>query len=162
MDPSANNPASPAISPSDFDLMVRTVIGEAGNDPSAPGVAHVILNRLNSGNFGGNTVPQVVLAKGQFEPWATRGRELSNIPVNSQPYQDAAKVVSDAVSGRSPDPTGGATHFLNPSIVMQRRGGSLPSWAQAPIATIGNHSFYAPQGKVVDPMDAINKAISDN
>lgn len=84
------------------------------------------------------------------------------IKPTSTPYREAADIVDMAVAGDIPDPTGGATHFLNPAIVKQRRGGTLPNWAQQPIAEIGGHTFYAPLGRVagVDPLDAINRAIA--
>ena len=47
-----------------------------------------------------------------------------------------------------PDPTAGATHFLNPTIVRKRRGGSLPEWARGEGQPIGQHTFYAPNGGV--------------
>jgi hypothetical protein len=51
----------------------------------------------------------------------------------------------DAVlTGQRPDPTAGAMHFLNPAIVRQRRGGSLPSWARGEGQPIGRHTFYSP------------------
>ena len=49
--------------------MIRTIIGEAGSDPSAPGVAAVIANRMRQ---TGQSAGQIVLAPGQFEPWSTR------------------------------------------------------------------------------------------
>jgi spore germination cell wall hydrolase CwlJ-like protein len=150
------------LSARDKDLMVRTILGEAAQEGprGQAAVAHVILNRLSSGSYG-KTPADVVLAPNQFEPWSNRSKEILAIKPTSPAYQETADIVDMARSGDIPDPTGGATHFLNPDIVMQRRG-SLPSWAQQPITRIGNHTFFAPQGKVVDPMDAINKAISEN
>lgn len=150
------------LSPRDKDLMVRTILGEAAQEGprGQAAVAHVILNRLASGNYG-KTASDVVLAPNQFEPWSTRAKELSAIKPDSPAYRETSDIVDMARSGDIPDPTNGATHFLNPNIVMQRRG-SLPSWAQTPVAKIGNHTFFVPRGPVVDPMDAINKAISDN
>lgn len=138
--------------------MVRTILGEASHEglQGQAAVAHVILNRLSSGDYG-KSATDVVLAPHQFEPWSTRAKELMAIQPNSEAYRNASDIVDMALSGEVPDPTGGATHFLNPNIVMQRRG-ALPAWAKQPIATIGNHMFYAPQGRVVDPMDAINRA----
>ena len=46
-------------------------------------------------------------------------------------------------SGQTPNPTSGATHFLNPVIVRERRGGSLP-WARGEGRPIGRHTFYFP------------------
>ena len=141
--------------------MVRTILGEAASEgpQGEAAVAHVILNRVAAGTYG-KTAADVVMAPGQFEPWSTRSKELMAIQPTSPGYRDAADIVDMAIDGEVPDPTGGATHFLNPAIVRQRRGGSLPGWAQQPIATIGNHTFYAPQGRVEsDPMDAINRAL---
>jgi spore germination cell wall hydrolase CwlJ-like protein len=149
------------LSPRDKDLMVRTMLGEAANQgpQGEAAVAHVILNRLATGNYG-KTASDVVLAPHQFEPWSTRPGELMSIKPTSQAYRDTADIVDMVVNGDVPDPTAGATHFLNPDIVRQRRGGTLPDWAQQPIAKIGDHTFYAPYGRVVDPVDAINKALS--
>jgi len=49
-----------------------------------------------------------------------------------------------AFAGDMPDPTAGATHFLNPTVVRQRSGGSLPSWARGEGVSIGRHTFYSP------------------
>lgn len=154
----------------DRDLMIRTIIGEAGNQgpQGQAAVAHVILNRMAAGAYG-KTPADVVLAPNQFEPWSTRRSELLAIKPTSPAYQQASDIVDMVNSGEVPDPTGGATHFLQENIVRQRRGGTLPDWAQQPIAKIQDHTFYAPQGRVagvdklaagVDPLDAINRAIN--
>ena len=154
------------LSARDKDLMVRTILGEAAQEGprGQAAVAHVILNRTASGDYG-KTASDVVLAPHQFEPWSTRAGELAAIKPSSPAYRETSDIVDMVKSGDIPDPTNGATHFLNPDIVRQRRGGSLPDWAQKPIAQIGNHTFYAPQGAVtsnVDPLDAINRAIEGN
>ena len=133
--------------------MIRTIIGEAANESpeGQAAVAHVILNRVNSGNFGQNAT-RVVLAPGQFEPWQTRAGELLGINRNSQQYKNIGEIV-DAVAGGSPDLTGGATHFLNPTIVRQRYGG-LPDWARGQSLTIGGHNFYKPGDTSYDPSKA--------
>ena len=59
-------------------------------------------------------------------------------------YQAAARIADAVLTGEMPDPTAGATHFLNPTIVRQRRGGSLPSWARGEGQPIGKHTFYSP------------------
>ena len=63
---------------------------------------------------------------------------------NDPRYQDAARIADAVLSGDVPDPTEGATHFLNPDIVRKRRGGSLPAWARGEGQSIGRHTFYAP------------------
>lgn len=151
------------LSPRDRDLMIRTIIGEAGNQgpQGQAAVASVILNRVAAGKYG-KTASDVVLAPNQFEPWSTRKQELMGYKPESAAYKNVGDIVDMVASGDVPDQTNGATHFLNPQVVMQRRGGSLPGWASKPIATIGAHTFYAPDGAVagVDPLDAINRAIN--
>lgn len=151
------------LTPKDRDLMIRTILGEAANEGprGQAAVAHVILNRTAAGQYGA-TPSQVVLAPNQFEPWSTRSKELLSYKPTSPAYQQAGDIVDMVAAGDIPDPTNGATHFLNPEIVRARRGGSLPNWAGQPTAQIGGHTFYAPQGKVagVDPLDAINRAIN--
>jgi spore germination cell wall hydrolase CwlJ-like protein len=142
--------------------MIRTIIGEAGNQgpQGQAAVASVILNRVAAGKYG-KTASDVVLAPNQFEPWSTRRGELMGYKPDSATYKNVGDVVDMVASGDVPDQTNGATHFLNPNIVMQRRG-SLPDWAAKPVAKIGDHTFFAPQGAVagVDPLDAINRAIN--
>lgn len=147
------------VSDLERDLLIRTVIGEAANQPE-PGqraVAHVALNRVASGDYGGKTLGDVLLAKKQFEPWETRANELMAIPVASPVYQKTAALVDTVLSGESQDPTGGATYFLNPDIVRKRTG-ALPKWAQGPGQQIGQHVFFG--GKQVTQMQP--KSMSDD
>src|SRR5258707_7289238 len=145
----------PDISPQDRDMMVRTVIGEADDQPAVgqAGVAHVILNRLRDGRWG-DTPSSVVLARNQFEPWSTRARELTAIKPDSDRYRQVAGVVDDVLAGRTPDPTGGATHFLQPDIV-RRRGGSPPDLASRARLRIRAHLVYQP-----DPTPAAPDSLS--
>ncbi len=67
------------LSDSDYDLIARTMIGEAGDQGPAgqAAVAHVILNRINSGEFG-DTPAAVVLGRNQFSVW-NNPRAMSGI-----------------------------------------------------------------------------------
>lgn len=130
------------VSP-DEDAMVRTVAGEAGNEPlvGQQGVAAVIKNRAES---SGGSPRDVVFAPNQFEPWnggAARQR-LESMDTNSPQYQ---KILNDVVrpimSGEAQDPTGGATHFYAPKA-QAALGRSAPSWATGAPTVIGNHNFY--------------------
>lgn len=134
------------MDPRDRDLAIRTIIGEAANQPFAgqQAVGNVILNRVNSGRYGGS-ISDVVFAKNQFEPWMTRRNELMAITPDSPAYARAAQAFDAA---NSSDVTNGATHFLQPETVRQRRGGSLPSWAQGPALTIGAHAFFKPDNPI--------------
>jgi len=143
------------LSPQDRDYAIRTVLAEAGNQGvvGEAGVANVIKNRLASGKFGGN-VSSIVTAPYQFEPWLYAGKggktnDPTRFDQSSKEYQDAGKIV-DAVFSNSgaPDPTNGATHFINPNA-QTALGRSIPTWAQGtPLATIGGHQYFAPQGAV--------------
>ena len=127
------------VTPADRDAMIRTVIGEAGDqgDFGQAGVAHVIMNRA----IGSGASPtSVVMSPNQFEPWQTRAGELRAIPTGSDQYQAAGKVVDGVLSGDIPDPTAGATGFLNPDTVMARSG-RLPKWAVGNAVRIGAHVF---------------------
>ena len=143
--------------------MIRTVLGEAGNQEprGQAAVASVILNRVAAGKYG-KTPSDVVLSPHQFEPWSTRAKELQGYSPASAAYKNVGDIVDMVAAGDVPDQTNGATHFLNADIVQQRTGGKLPDWAAKPVAKIGAHTFYAPEGAVagVDPLDAINRAIN--
>lgn len=132
------------ISDHDRDMMIRTVMGVAGDqsDPAQSAYAHVILNRTKTGLWG-DSPSGVVLARNQFEPWSTRGKELRTIDAKSKDYQRTAAIVDAAVSGAVEDPTGGATHF--------DAGGKRPRGQQSPLRTaenivaIGDHKFGQPR-----------------
>ena len=131
------------MDPIDRDYMIRTIIGEAADQPDVgqAAVASVILNRARK---SGERPEAVVLAPHQFEPWDTRAAELRAISPKSPLYQKVGTIVDRVANGDIPDPTSGATHFLQKDIVLKRRGGTLPDWAQGPGMQIGAHTFYAP------------------
>jgi spore germination cell wall hydrolase CwlJ-like protein len=127
------------------DYLIRTIAFEAADEPEfgQVAVAYVVLNRKNSGRWGDN-IKAVVTHPGQFEPWMTRRKEIETLSQDDPRYRRAAIIADAVLSGRTPDPTAGATHFLNPTIVRERRGGSLPPWALGEGRPIGRHIFYAP------------------
>ena len=119
-------------------------MGEANGQPydGKVGVAATILNRLNAGGYG-KDIPGVVLKRSQYEPWTTRSQELMNYGPKTPGWTDAAQAVQDAIAGY--DPTGGATHFLNPKTVAQRGdpAGKPGGWASKlqNALQIGDHLF---------------------
>ena len=127
------------------DYLIRTIAFEAPRetDLGKAAVAHVILNRKKSGRWGDN-IMDVVTRPWQFEPWMTRRKEIEELSPNDRRYQKASRIADAVLAGHIPDPTAGATHFLNPTIVRQRHGGSLPSWANSEGLSIGRHTFYSP------------------
>jgi len=134
------------------DYLIRTIAFEAGgeNELGKVAVAHVVLNRVRSGKWG-NSVEDVVTSPWQFEPWMTRRKELKKLHPFDPRFRKAAEVADAVLAGEIPDPTAGATHFLNPVVVRQRRGGSLPLWARRKGQPIGRHVFYAPNDHDAEP-----------
>jgi hypothetical protein len=149
----AEAPAAPrpSLDPRSRDLAIRTVLGEAANEPEEgqAGVAAVIRNRVQAGRYGGADVPSVVLKPYAFEPWGNpeaRAGMMAHRPEDPK-YQQAGQIV-DRVFGEGYDPTGGATHFYSPTA-QAALGRQPPKWAQGQEPqNIGRHAFYAPEGRV--------------
>ena len=137
------------------DYLIRTIAFEASGETEVgkAAVAHVILNRKRSGNWGDN-IKEVVTHPWQFEPWMTKRKQMERLSPDDPRYREAALIADAVLAGQMADPTGGATHFLNPIIVRERRGGSLPSWARGKGQPIGRHTFYAPHEGVPTPKRA--------
>jgi hypothetical protein len=137
--------AIPDIDSEGRDYMIRTIAFEASGEPEKgmAAVAHVILNRQKTGRWG-TTIKDVVTHPWQFEPWMTKRKQMENLSPSDPRYRAAARVADAVLAGKTPDPTAGATHFLNPTIVRNRRGGSLPAWAHGEGQEIGQHTFYTP------------------
>jgi spore germination cell wall hydrolase CwlJ-like protein len=140
----------PNFDAEDRDYMIRTIAFESAGEPEQGkvAVAHVILNRIKHGGWG-DTIKDVVTSPWQFEPWMTKREEMEKLSANDPSYKDAAQIADAVLAGEVPDPTAGAMYFLNPTVVLERRGGSLPSWAQGEGQPIGNHTFYRPDEGVM-------------
>lgn len=134
------------LTPQEIDALVRTVVGEAGNQDAIgkAAVAAVALNRLSKGTYG-RTMADVLFAQNQFEPWARSPDKLLSYAPDSPQYRDAAEAVNAALEGF--DPTNGATHFYAPKAQAEL-GRPAPQWAQGKGQRIGDHVFYAPGGSV--------------
>jgi hypothetical protein len=130
------------LDPADRDMAIRTVLGEAGNQGplGQASVAHVIHNRMAVG-MGGTTPSQVVQAPHQFESWNTGNK----FDPGSKEYTAAGKIVDTVMAGGAPDPTFGATNFINKSL-QQSDGRTTPQWAKGPGLVIGDHMFYNADG----------------
>jgi conjugal transfer mating pair stabilization protein TraG len=148
------------LSQADREAMIRTVYGEASNQPplGQAGIAAVILNRIADGGYG-DGVQGVVHAPAagvnpargfkEFSPWNAPGVPESNpIAQNLSPddpnpllagaYRNIGDIVDKVYNGLIPDPTNGATHYYG---YMPRP----PKWA-APLAAqnrvkIGDQTF---------------------
>jgi spore germination cell wall hydrolase CwlJ-like protein len=154
----ADGQGIPHFDAEDRDYMIRTIAFEAASEPEEGkiAVAHVILNRIKSGGWG-DSIKAVVTSPWQFEPWMTKREEMEKLSPNDPSYKDAAQIADAVLVGKMPDPTEGAMYFLNPSVVRERRGGSLPSWAQGEGQAIGHHTFYRPDEDVMLEHAAISK-----
>ncbi len=128
------------------DYLIRTIAFEAPGEPDIgkAAVGHVILNRKKSQRWG-DTIKDVVMKLWQFEPWMTRRKEIEHLSPDDPRYRKAGRIADAVLSDDVPDPTAGATHFLNPRVVRKRRGGSLPAWARGERVSIGRHTFYSPE-----------------
>lgn len=130
---------------SDRDLMIRTVIGEAGGESPVgrQAVAHVIRNRVNSGDFG-DDISSVILAPKQFSVWNKgdkAGDYARRVSENSDLYQQTGEIVDGVMAGTLDDPTGGKVNYYNPSDASPKWG---PKLAEQGSTRIGNHLFVGP------------------
>ena len=144
------------IDPRSRDLVVRTIFGEAADKDEAgrAAVANVIRNRVASGRYG-QGAEGVINKRWAFEPWMrpeARQRML-DLREDDPNYQSIARIVDNIFSGVVQDQTQGATHFYSPrsqaALARQDRRKLVPDWARGqPLANIGGHLFYAPEGAV--------------
>ncbi len=111
-------------------------------------VAHVIVNRMNHGGFGGWSVYDVVTSPWQFSPWNRGFRQ----PVIANQWQqdrwdEAVEISTEVLSGASVDPTNGALYFHATYV--------HPRWARGARGRtrIGNHIFYQNAGgRPIEPV----------
>lgn len=145
--PPTASPALASVTPQDRDRLARMMVTEAGGEgpQGMAAVAHVALNRLNTGYGGAKSLSDVVDAPHQFEGMS---RAAS---VHPQDLARASAVAERVLSGQEPDPTNGAMQFLNPEL-QAKLGRAQPAWADGSGVRLGRHVFYggqagaAPQG----------------
>lgn len=138
-------PGNSPVSPDERDLAIRTIIGEAGQEPPVgqAAVASVIKNRLASGNYG-DSLKSVILAPKQFSVWNAgdpAGDLARKVSPDDPKYQQIGKIVDGVTSGQIPDPTNGAVNYYAPRGMP---GGRAPDWAgsMGQGQPIGNHIFF--------------------
>lgn len=99
-----------------IEIMGQAITTETKRPREMKAVAHVIVNRMGSGDFPG--IPSgVVLEPGAF----------SGMPTSRPPADTALVIAREALLEQSRDPTGGATHFYSP-VSMEPKW-SAPRWA---------------------------------
>ena len=124
-------------------LMVMTVAMEAEGESyrGKLAVAHVIMNRAYQKN---RNIIAVVFKPYAFSAWNTRGGRQRQIPgIADMIWDEAEKAAISAYYEIEPDPTYGATHYLNIPLTRRIRGGTLPKWVNKlkKTAVIGQHTF---------------------
>lgn len=133
--------AAPAnYSPQDREALAQMIATEALNQgqQGMAAAGYVAKNRAETGYGGAKSIYDAVHAPHQFEGMSRAGQ------VRPQDM-DAARAIADQVlSGALPDPTGGATNFINKEL-QTSRGGAIPTWAQGEGQQIGEHTFYGGQ-----------------
>lgn len=127
--------------PKDLDAIVRTVYGEARNEPpeGQSAVASVILNRSKK---AGRSPMDVVFEPNQFEPWnnpQTR-QKLEALTPDSPDYQAILRNIAPALQGQ--DITGGADHFYSPTA-QAALGRPPPKWDNGSGRDLGRHRFFS-------------------
>lgn len=142
-----------AVSPFDRDIAIRTIWGEARNqgDNGMAAVAHVMMNRLASGNYG-KSLSEIALAKNQFEPWgnAATKKAMEKLSPSSPEYKRIGSILDQVMTGHLPDITNGADMFYAPKA-QAAMGRKPPSWGTGtPIARVGDHDFFHSGGNPVD------------
>jgi len=139
-----------AVPQADMDAVVRTLWGEARGegDEGIQAAANVILNR---GEKEGRSLAEIVRAPKQFSAWndARTRPGMDALRADDPEYQRIAAIVDKVARGELPDNTGGATHYI--SFAGQKANGdAVPNWAKVkPTATVGNHTFFSPDGAPV-------------
>lgn len=140
------------LDPEARDMIIRTIIGEAGNQNPLgwTAVAHVIKNRADSGRWGKDrSISAVLDAPSQFaarDPRNPAYKLVTGADPKSPLYGRVGAVVDGVFTGSTPDPTKGANSYYS---------GAPPAWASnGPSTRIGAHTFvtnpdYAPVSPVV-------------
>jgi len=131
-------------SPGVVALLGALIAGEARGEPVAGqvAVAWVVRNRVaRGGRRWPSTYDAVMLQPWQFSTFnpiaGDQWDAARTIPARLAVTTDAHMLIARAVvAGILPDPTAGADHYFNPSLVM-------PSWSDSmtTTGTIGGHLF---------------------
>lgn len=128
------------VPPDALRCLALAVYFEAGSESRTgkEAVAHVVLNRAQHAGFPAGVCGVVQQGarqrRCQFGWYCDRH---GNQPTSAVMWQSAQEVASEALSGRSDDPTDGALYFA-PARTHR------PSWTQrlTQVARIGGHVFY--------------------
>ncbi len=116
----------------DVELLARVINAEAYDEPYEGKVAvgAVIMNRLRSPRFQGDTIREIIYAKGQF--MVVWNGLIDRLPMQA----DSRRAALDALRGK--DPSRGALYFAD--LTRARAKGF---WARLVVTVrIGSHTFF--------------------
>jgi len=138
------------LSEYDLHLMTLTIAGEArGEDWDGKiAVGHVIMKRFNNPGWWSRNrddIPDDTIAAVCADPYQfsclnandPNVRYLILLPPTAPVYLECRAAALAVLTGRAPNPTGGATHYF-------KTGTPEPKWAagRQPTAIVGVHRFY--------------------
>lgn len=127
---------------SDEEYAIRTAAAEtSGNPDETRGIAHVIYNRAQSGNYGGKSYRDVVLAPNQFEPWQTQNNNPMNIKTDDPRYIQA-KAEFEKLHAGDYDPRFADTYNFWGPKAQEALGRPAPSWGRGPGTDVGGTRFH--------------------
>lgn len=149
-------PAPLNVTSGDLYLVACTLYGEARGEPEEGqiAVAWVIRNRAEDPGWWtvytgpSNADGRITHVGGacvkpyQFSCWLPDDpnyKTVQNLNPISPDCIKLREIGRRVMAGEIEDPTGGATHYINPAVLAK-----LPAWAEknTPTKTIGNHHFY--------------------
>jgi hypothetical protein len=141
------------MTPQEREILAKTIMAEAGGEGYLGMLAAgaVMDNRRKAGGYG-DGFEGVIMKPGQFSAWngvtGYAGGEGGLNMAGMRPSEDAYRAADAILSGQYSDPTGGATHYYNPSVANPKWGTrSGGEWTK-----IGNHIFgFADAGRGGSP-----------
>lgn len=128
-------------------IAAYTVFCEASGEDHTTrlGVAYCIINRLAMAPHFGTTIAEVCLKRMQFSEWNADAGDNANLlraarcPDDDPVFVDCGQAVDQAEFQSVPDPTHGATHYFDTSLLN-----NPPAWSVGAIRTVqlGRLIFY--------------------
>lgn len=129
----------PAIAEAEYDILVRTVWGEARSEGllGLRAICAVILRRVQLPQFP-NTISAVCLQTRQFSVWNAgdpNRTRMRRVTTADPTFVLAMQACTEMLAGKVPDPSNRADHY---------HSGRKPRWAvgRKPVAVLGRHVFY--------------------
>ena len=125
------------------DIVQWTIAMEAESEPIVGklAVGYVIYNRAR---LWKQSLLRVCWTPNQFSCWNTLEYSIRRLELMGEKTLTEISNLITQIEQGCPDPSNGATHYLNIELTKQIRGGTLPSWVykMEHLATIGKHDFY--------------------